>query len=137
MSYIFPSLALLTPTLSIRVTKDGLMKILIVVLYIMTGILSLVAGVLLLQTLVARQSVENATLGYQILLGLDRSVINSLVRTVQMLFCLGSGLFLGGAALFFALARLLVRLNQQSLRIQELEAELSKKAGATSELAES
>lgn len=112
------------------------MKILVIVFYILAGILALVAVALLLQTLAARQSVENATLGYQILLGLDRSVINSLVRTVQMVFCLGSGLLLGGAALFVALARLLVRLNQQSLRIQELEAELSKKAGAASEQAD-
>lgn len=113
------------------------MKILVVIFYLMTGILALVAGLLLLQTLMARQSVENATLGYQILLGLDRSVIDSLVGAVQMLFCLGSGLFLGGAVLFFVLARLLVRLNQQNLRIQELEAELQVKTDAQSSFADS
>ncbi len=112
------------------------MRILVVAFYIMTGILALVAGLLLLQTLMARQSVENATLGYQILLGLDRSIIDSLVGAVQTLFCLGSGLFLGGAALCFALARLLVHLNQQNLRIQELEAELQAKREAHSSLAD-
>ena len=104
------------------------MKLLVILFYILAGILALLAIVMLLQILAARQTVENATLGYQILLGLDRSVIDSLVRGVQTLFCLVGGLFLGGGGLFFALARLMVRLNQQNLRIQELEAELDMSA---------
>lgn len=111
------------------------MKILIILFYILAGILALLALVMLFQVTVARQSVENATLGYQVLLGLDRSLIDSLVRLAQTLFCLGGGVFLGGAGLFFVLARLMVRLNRQKLRIQELEAELNQKIQADSEAA--
>ena len=100
------------------------MKILVILCYILAGILALMAVAMLFQILAARQSVENATLGYQILLGLNKSVIDSLVRGVQALFCLAGGLFLVGGGLFYALARLMARLNQQNLRIQELEAEL-------------
>jgi hypothetical protein len=113
------------------------MKILVILCYILAGFLALLGVIMLFQILAARQAVENATLGYQILLGVNKSVIDSLVRGAQALLCLAAGLFLGGGGLFYAFARLMVRLNQQNLRIQELEAELRTKTVAASDLPDS
>ena len=110
-----------------------MMRTLVIICYVLAGVFAFLALFLLLQVFVARQTVENVTLGYRMMLGatgprVDR-LLASLVSGVRTLFCLSSMLLSGVAVVIFALGRLMTRLNQQSLRIRDLEAQLADKSG--------
>jgi hypothetical protein len=109
------------------------MKILLVFCYIVASLLVLMALVLLVQVFTAPRVIENATLGYRMMLSLSGplvdALLSSLVGFARTLFCLSSGLLFAAGGVTYALARLLVRVDRQSLRIQELEERLSRHLG--------
>jgi hypothetical protein len=109
------------------------MKILIVVCYILAGLLALLALVLLVQYFAAPRLIENATLGYRVMLGLSGplvdALLSSLVGAARTLFCLSSALLFIAGGMIYILARLLVRVDHQSLRLAELENRLNQHLG--------
>ncbi len=73
-----------------------------------------------------RQALENATLGFQIVLGeAFYPLLDRLARSIQSILCVASGVLLAGGGVVFALARALLRIIRQDQRIRELEAQLA------------
>jgi hypothetical protein len=89
-------------------------------------LLGLLALILLSQVFVVHQALENATLGFQIMLGeAFEPLLDRLARSVQSILCVSSGVLLAGGGIVFALGRALLRISRQNQRIQELEAQLA------------
>lgn len=105
------------------------MKVSRIILYVLAGFLLLIALLLLIQVFAARQAVQNMFFPYQVLLGGENPLLSALLASVLramqgfLLASFGLCLLLAGAA--FGGARLLLRLERQKLRIQELESQLA------------
>ena len=81
------------------------------------------------------QALENATLGFQILLGeAFYPLLDRIARSIQSILCVASGILLAGGGVVFALGRALLRISRQDQRIQELEARLEMQDGAPGSL---
>ncbi|MGW8251568.1 MAG: hypothetical protein ACWGO1_13060 [Anaerolineales bacterium] len=108
------------------------MKTTLVFTYIVAGLLVLFALVLVVQYAAAPRIIENATLSYRMMLGLSGplvdALLSSLVGLTRTLFCMSSGLLFVLGGMTFVLARLLVYVERQSLRILALEERLSRGA---------
>ncbi len=102
------------------------MKPLVVICYIAAVLLGLLALVLLSQVFVIHQALDNATLGFQILLGeAFEPLLDRMARGIQSILCVSSGVLLAGGGVVFALGRALLRITRQNQRIQELEKKLA------------
>lgn len=102
------------------------LKPLVMICYVAAAVLGLLALVLLSQVLAVPQALENASFGFQIMLGeAFEPLLDRLARSLQSILCVSAGVLLAGGGVVFALGRALLRISRQDQRIQELEAQLA------------